>query len=102
MKSLSTRQPAKNTCPIQKLTEIISDAWTILIIRDLLSAPKRFCQLESSLSGISTRTLTLKLTKLVDERMVENIDHYYTLTDKGNHLKPIISAMEKVGGSMWK
>ena len=59
-------------------------------------------QVDKYIGGISTRTLTLKLTKLVDERMVENIDHYYTLTDKGNHLKPIISAMEKVGGSMWK
>lgn len=92
-----TEQLPKSTCPIQKLTLILSDAWTILIIRDLLVMPKRFCELENSLVGISTRTLTLKLTKLVDEEIVQNIDHYYTLTSKGRHLKHVIIAMEKVG-----
>ena len=87
-------------CPIQKLTEILSDGWTILIIRDLLSSPMRFCELEKSLSGISTRTLTLKLTKLTEEHIVEHNEHLYLLTEKGKKLKPIIHAMEKVGGQM--
>jgi len=87
-------------CPIQKLTEILSDGWTILIIRDLLSSPMRFCELEKSLSGISTRTLTLKLTKLTEEHIVEHNEHLYLLTEKGKKLKPIIHAMEKVGEQM--
>jgi DNA-binding HxlR family transcriptional regulator len=87
----------KSTCPIQKLTAIISDAWSILILRDTLISPKRFTDLEKSLEGISTRTLTLKLTKLVDEEILENKDHYYTITPKGKKLKPIIDAMGKVG-----
>ncbi len=95
-----THAPIHDVCPLQKLTYILSDAWTILIIRDLLITPKRFCELERSLSGISTRTLTLKLTKLVDEEVAHNIDHYYTLTNKGKHLQPIIRAMEKVGAKM--
>lgn len=85
------------SCPIQKLTEILSDGWTILIIRDLLISPKRFCELEKSLLGISTRTLTLKLAKLTHEEVVENKEHYYTLTQKGKALKSVIKEMEKVG-----
>lgn len=90
-----------DACPLQKLTYILSDAWTILIIRDLLLFPRRFCELEKSLKPISTRTLTLKLNKLIDEEMVQNIDHYYTVTTKGKYCKPIIQAMEKVGGMMY-
>lgn len=87
-------------CPIQKLTEILSDGWTILIIRDLLLSPMRFCELEKSLAGISTRTLTLKLSKLTDEDIVVNHEHFYSLTEKGKKLKSIISAMEKVGETL--
>lgn len=100
MKSTVLREHADTLhthCPIQKITEILSDAWTILIIRDILSSPMRFCELEKSLLGISTRTLTLKLQKLVDEKIVENKDHYYTITSQGKHLKPIIDAMSKAG-----
>ena len=88
------------SCPIQKLTEILSDGWTILIIRDLLTSPMRFCELEKSLAGISTRTLTLKLTKLTEEHVIDHIEHLYSLTEKGKKLKPIIHAMEKVGEQM--
>jgi DNA-binding HxlR family transcriptional regulator len=92
--------PSEHTqlsCPIQKLLEVLSDGWTILIIRDLLLSPMRFCELEKSLTGISTRTLTLKLQKLAEEDVVENNDHHYTITEKGKRLKSIIREMEKVG-----
>ena len=73
-------------CPIQKLTQILSDEWTILIVRDLLVSSKRFCELEKSLTGISTRTLTLKLHKLVEEGILTHEDLYYTVTKKGQLL----------------
>lgn len=84
-------------CPIQNIIRILSDTWTILILRDILVSPKRFCELERDLTGISTRTLTLKLQKLVEEGIIEHNDHYYTITKKGNKLKPIIGEIEKVG-----
>jgi DNA-binding HxlR family transcriptional regulator len=87
----------KKQCPIQKLAQILSDEWTVLIIRDLLLSPKRFCELEKSLVGISTRTLTLKLQKLVEEEVLINKDLYYTITKKGLLLKPVLEEMAKVG-----
>jgi DNA-binding HxlR family transcriptional regulator len=86
-----------DACPLEKLTYILSDAWTILIIRDLLLSPKRFCELEKSLLGISTRTLTIKLHKLVEENVLEHKELYYELTKKGLLLKPVIDEMAKVG-----
>lgn len=86
------------TCPIQKTAILLSDKWTMLIVRDLLSGPKRFCELEQSLKGISTRTLTLKLKKLDAEKIVKKTkDDGYATTDKGRGLQPIEKAMMLYG-----
>jgi DNA-binding HxlR family transcriptional regulator len=87
----------EQTCPIQKIVDILSDAWTVLIMRDILVSPKRFCELEKSLTGISTRTLTLKLQKLVEEGVLDHTDLYYRITKKGTLLQPIIDEMSKAG-----
>ena len=88
---------SKDACPIHRITQVLSDAWTVLLIRDLLIAPKRFCESERSLEGISTRTLTLKLEKLLEEKIVTHTDLYYSLTPKGALFKPIIDEMSKAG-----
>lgn len=52
--------------------------------------------MEKWLDGISTRTLTLKLTRLTEEGLIEkNTDGYYQLTKKGSGLKIIEDAMIK-------
>lgn len=98
MNPISPKIDTCKKCPIQNLVRILSDVWTILIIRDLLISSKRFCELEKSLNGISTRTLTLKLQKLTEEKIIENDKHYYSLTNKGEKIRPIINEIEKVGG----
>ena len=53
--------------------EIIGNKWTALILRDLYSGPKRFGELERSLSsdgrgaGISPRTLSGRLDDLEEQ-----------------------------------
>lgn len=70
----------------------------MLIVRDLLDGPKRFCDLERSLEGISTRTLTLKLKKLENERLIRKTrDGAYTATAKGTGLRTVESAMRRYG-----
>ena len=84
-------------CPIAKTAEMLSDTWTILIIKELMVSQRRFCELEKELSGISTRTLTLKLKKLVTEKIVEKNDIIYSLTGKGKKLKMVFDAMRAYG-----
>lgn len=97
MKDISLHIDEGKVCPIQNLIGILSDAWTILILRTLFISPCRFCELEKLLGGISTRTLTLKLTKLKEEGIVEHNEHLYSLTKQGKKLHPIIKEIEKVG-----
>ncbi len=84
-------------CPVQKTAELLSDTWTMLIIRDLLEGPKRFCDLERSLAGISTRTLTLKLKKLESQGLVTHGPDCYQATPKSRGLKSIERAMRAYG-----
>lgn len=94
---LTLQQHTEKDCPIEKLVRVISDAWTILILRDIFTGPKRFCELEKSLTGISTRTLTLKLQKLVEEGVLDHNEHYYSISEKGSKLRSVIAEIEKVG-----
>lgn len=85
-------------CPIAKTAELLSDTWTMLILRDVLRGTQRFNDLERSLEGISTRTLTLKLKNLSQCGMLrKQRDGSYAPTSKAKPLKPVIEAMEKYG-----
>ncbi len=44
--------------------EIIGNKWTALILRDLFTGPKRFCELEKSVGKINPRTLSQRLDDL--------------------------------------
>ena len=84
----------RQACPIRAVAELLSDTWTILIMRALTEGPKRFCELEAWLDGISTRTLTLKLQKLAQDGLVEKTaTGHYQATEKGKGLKIIERAM---------
>ena len=86
----------KHGCPIREVAELLSDTWTILIMRSLTEGPKRFCELDGWLGNISTRTLTLKLQFLIEKRLIEKrVDGGYEATKKGKGLKIIEKAMIK-------
>ena len=90
--------PDKKHCPVTEVAELLSDTWTMLIMRALTEGPKRFCELEDWLGNISTRTLTLKLSRLQTEGLVKkNDDGVYAATEKGLGLKIIERAMIKYG-----
>ena len=48
-------------CPIERALLVLDGKWSVLIIRDLLSGPKRFTELRTSLGIGSPKTLTERL-----------------------------------------
>jgi DNA-binding HxlR family transcriptional regulator len=87
---------AHATCPVTEVARLLSDAWTMLVMHSLLEGPRRFCELERALPGISTRTLTLKLKKLQEEGLAEKTaGGLYAATRKGKGLKLIEDAMRR-------
>lgn len=92
------------TCPVCRTADIVCGKWTLLLVRELAEGRSRFCELERSLSGISPRTLTLRLRVLEEEGIVarETFPEVpprveYALTDKGRALLPIIDVMRAYG-----
>ena len=89
-------------CPrFEKAMGMISQRWTGLVIYQLLTGPKRFCALESSM-GISGRVLSERLKDLENQGIVKRevfpetpVRIEYSLTDKGLALKPIVNELEK-------
>ncbi len=95
---------ADSTCPVCRTAEVVCGKWTILLVRDLAEGCTRFCELERSLSGISPRTLSLRLRALEEEGIVVRHTYAevpprgeYVLTEKGRALLPIIDLMRAYG-----
>lgn len=84
-------------CPTAKTAALLSDVWTMLIVRDLMKHSMRFCDLHESLVGISTRTLTIKLQKLENEGILAKKEMGYVITKKGQNLASIFAEMTKYG-----
>ena len=100
-KKLPSNLPA---CPVEVTLLLLSNKWTILILRDLLTGTKRFGELKKSLSGVSQKVLTANLRSLEEKGIIEREVSpevpprvEYRLTDLGKTLDPIIKSMHDWG-----
>lgn len=84
-------------CPIDSSLKVIGNKWSLLLIRDLSGGTRRFGELQRSLTGISPRTLSLRLEELrqadiisrkVYDEMPPKVE--YQLTRKGRDLLPVL------------
>ena len=96
--------PVDESCPVCRTADIVCGKWTLLLVRELSEGCSRFCELERSLTGISPRTLSLRLRALEEEGIVERATFpevpprvEYQLTAKGQALLPIIEGMRTYG-----
>ena len=99
---METAHPQTTTKPgcIEKAVAIFGDKWSGPLVRELTECPKTFSELESTLPGISPRTLSQRLSKLEQEHILrkelycEHPPRYkYNLTPKGSELKNILHHM---------
>ena len=81
-------------CGLAQALDLIGGRWALLIIRDLLTGPKRFSELQEGLPGVPTNVLTARLRELEDEGIVLRRAHerpgggvVYDLTDFGRELE---------------
>ncbi|MBL7494016.1 helix-turn-helix transcriptional regulator [Frankia sp. AgB1.9] len=89
-------------CMLAKALERLGDRWALLVVRDLLTGPKRFTDLMDRLGGITPRTLTQRLRDLESDGLVlvdrepGRREVWYSLTPVGLDLAP---ALEEL--SLW-
>lgn len=91
-------------CPVETTLLLISDKWSVLILRDLMTGTKRFGELQKSVSGVSQKVLTERLRDMEGNGLLTRTSYpeipprvEYNLTDLGKSLAPVLNAMESWG-----
>jgi len=96
-------------CPVATTVQLIGNKWKLLIIRNLLASPQRFSELKKGVPGISQKVLAENLRALekdgiIDREVFAEVPPrvVYSLSDIGDSLRPIISAMADWGNDYKK
>lgn len=91
-------------CTIARALDIVGERWTLLVVRELLTGPKRFKDLLEGLPGIGTNLLTRRLKDLEGYGVVRRTtlpppaaSKVYELTELGRSLEPVIAALGRWG-----
>jgi len=87
-------------CGIRDVLDRIGDKWSVLVIVELASGPRRFRELQRAIDGISQRMLTLTVRRLERDGLVlrtvyptvpAQVD--YRLTETGAGLTHLVRAL---------
>lgn len=95
--NINKEENKSQNCPFQEAMDLISGKWTMTIINTLMNGKVRFKELEGNISGINTRMLVkvlkeLETNKIIKRKAFATIPPTveYSLTKKGENLKPVI------------
>jgi DNA-binding HxlR family transcriptional regulator len=95
-------------CPVARVTDLIGDWWTPIVLRDALLGRTRFEDFQVALN-IPRAILARRLARLVDEGIMikvayeeRPVRYEYRLTDKGRAFVDVLAAMWRWGSDwMW-
>lgn len=90
-------------CPkFESANELIGKRWTGLIVRVLLTGPKRFKEMTEIITNVSSKVLTERLKELEAAGLVTRevypempVRIEYSLTEKGRDLLPVFDELQK-------
>jgi DNA-binding HxlR family transcriptional regulator len=86
-------------CLMARALEQVGDRWSLLVVRDLITGPKRFTDLTARLGGITPKTLSQRLRELADAGIVTDDrepgrrEVRYRLTAAGSDLGPVVDSL---------
>ena len=86
-------------CGLARALDVVGNRWSLLVVRELLTGPARYGQIQAGLPGISTNLLTDRLRELQDAGVVQRqLDSQtngvaYALTTWGHGLRNTVAAL---------
>jgi DNA-binding HxlR family transcriptional regulator len=90
-------------CSIARTLAVVGEAWTPLVLRDIVFGLTKFDELQRDL-GVATNILTDRLNTLVGHGLLTRepyqrrpLRHRYELTEKGADLLPVLLALMRWG-----
>jgi len=91
-------------CSVAAALDVIGERWSLLILRDLLDGPKRYTDLQRSLTGIAPNLLADRLRDLQAAGVIEKRElpppaarTVFALTRNGRGLEPVFVALSRWG-----
>jgi DNA-binding HxlR family transcriptional regulator/putative sterol carrier protein len=93
-------------CGLAVALDLLGERWTLLVVRELLSGPRRFTDLLDGLPGVGTALLTRRLRDLEQAGVVERVrlqrpatGTAYALTADGRSLEPVVLGLAAWGSA---
>lgn len=82
-------------CLAAHALNLIGDRWALLVVREMMFAPKRFQMLRAGMPGITASVLNGRLAQLQEAGVVDHDQRLgvYSLTDAGRGLLPVLEAL---------
>ncbi|MCW8377456.1 winged helix-turn-helix transcriptional regulator [Streptomyces justiciae] len=97
---MSPRRSYDQYCSAARALDAVGDRWTLLIVRELLTGPRRYTDLHADLPGVSTDVLASRLKDMERDGLATRrrlpppgAAYVYELAGRGRELLPVIQAL---------
>ena len=86
-------------CPVAQAAEVLTERWTLLVLRELLMGSTRFNELQRGVPRMSSSLLSKRLRELersgliTREKLQGERGHAYRLTEAGEALGPLVVSL---------
>lgn len=94
----------QQNCALALALDVIGERWSLLLIRELLTGPKRFNELLSSLQGMGTNLLASRLKELEENGLIRQFEgdtgtsyKSYELSELGRELEGTVLSLVRWG-----
>ena len=89
-------------CPVARAAEVISEPWTVLVVRELLRGNERRAEIAKGVPGMSGSLLNVRLRALENSGLVTRLsgdrgEKRYRLTAAGRELRPVVEQLGRWG-----
>ncbi|MCP2275965.1 winged helix-turn-helix transcriptional regulator [Nocardia amikacinitolerans] len=101
------RRSYDHFCAVSRALDVVGDRWSLLVVRELSSGPRRYSDLFADLPGISTDVLAARLKDLERDGILTRrrvgpraATAVYELTESGRGLRPVLAALSAWGAPL--
>jgi DNA-binding HxlR family transcriptional regulator len=102
-----SKRSYRQYCALARALDLVGERWTLLVVRELVSGPKRYKDLLDGLPGIGTNLLASRLRNLESAGVVRRSElappagsSVYELTERGRALEPAVMALGRWGAAL--
>lgn len=91
-------------CPLKRALSLLEGKYSVYILLQLVSGPKRYSELKKCIPGITPKTLSERLRFYVDQGIIVRHSYpvipprvEYTLTEKGQAFQSVLRQLQIFG-----